>query len=271
MTELILQAEGVTKDYVAARSFLGKPTRVVQAVRGVNLSIAAGTTLALVGESGSGKSTLGRCIAGLVRPSTGKIRLAGHDVRQLSGASLLSFRRQVQTIFQDPYSSLNPRRTVGEAIMDGMVIHNLYTPEERHARMLGLLARVGLQSDHAKRFPHQFSGGQRQRIAIARALALEPRFIVADEAVSALDVSVKAQVLDLLADLQAEKGLTYLFISHDLGVVRHIADRVAIMAAGELIEEGECDQIFEAPVEGYTRDLIAAVPRPDPGRRRFRA
>jgi ABC-type oligopeptide transport system ATPase subunit len=270
MTEFILQAEGVAKDYVAARDFLGRPTRRVQAVKGVSLAVAKGTTLALVGESGSGKSTLGRCLAGLLQPTAGRIQLAGHDVRHLAGAALMSFRRQVQTIFQDPYSSLNPRRTVGDAIMDGMVIHKLYTPDERRARMLALLSRVGLQLDHARRFPHQFSGGQRQRIAIARALALEPRFIIADEAVSALDVSVKAQVLDLLADLQAEHGLTYLFISHDLGVVRHFADRVAIMAAGELVEEGECDRIFEAPVQDYTRKLIAAVPRPDPGRRRLR-
>ncbi len=270
MTDFILRAEAVTKDYVIGRSLLGKPSRVVQAVRGVSLSVAPGSTLALVGESGSGKSTLGRCIAGLVRPSSGRIHLAGHDVLQLTGASLMSFRRQVQTIFQDPYSSLNPRRTVGEAIMDGMAIHKLYDAQERRARMQSLLLRVGLQPDHAKRYPHQFSGGQRQRIAIARALALAPRFIVADEAVSALDVSVKAQVLDLLADLQDEHGLTYLFISHDLGVVRHFADRVAIMSAGELVEEGECDQIFEAPRHEYTRKLIAAVPRPDPARRRLR-
>lgn len=270
MTEFILQADGVAKDYVAARDFLGRPTRRVQAVKGVSLAVEQGTTLALVGESGSGKSTLGRCLAGLLQPTAGRIQLAGHDVRHLTGAALMSFRRQVQTIFQDPYSSLNPRRTVGDAIMDGMVIHKLYTADERRARMLALLSRVGLQQDHARRFPHQFSGGQRQRIAIARALALEPRFIIADEAVSALDVSVKAQVLDLLADLQAEHGLTYLFISHDLGVVRHFADRVAIMAAGELVEEGECDRIFEAPEQDYTRKLIAAVPRPDPGRRRLR-
>ena len=205
-----------------------------------------------------------------LRPTSGSVELAGHDVQRLSGAALLAFRRQVQTIFQDPYSSLNPRRTVGDAIMDGMVIHKLCGAEERQARMLALLSRVGLQPDHARRYPHQFSGGQRQRIAIARALALEPRFIVADEAVSALDVSVKAQVLDLLADLQAEHGLTYLFISHDLGVVRHFADRVAVMAAGEIVEEGDCDQIFESPAQAYTRQLIAAVPRPDPARRSLR-
>ena len=264
MSDPILRADAISKEFVLARNLLGRPTRVLQAVRGVSLSIERGATLALVGESGSGKSTLGRCIAGLLRPTSGSVELAGHDVQRLSGAALLAFRRQVQTIFQDPYSSLNPRRTVGDAIMDGMVIHKLCGAEERQARMLALLSRVGLQPDHARRYPHQFSGGQRQRIAIARALALEPRFIVADEAVSALDVSVKAQVLDLLADLQAEHGLTYLFISHDLGVVRHFADRVAVMAAGEIVEEGDCDQIFDSPAQAYTRQLIAAVPRPDP-------
>lgn len=269
--DYILQAEGVRKDYVTRRTIWGRPARVLHALRGVSLSVRTGTTLAIVGESGSGKSTLGRCIAGLLRPSGGRIRLAGQDVLALSGAGLQTFRRQVQTIFQDPYSSLNPRRTVGAAIMDGMRIHGLYTPEERRARMIDLLERVGLQADYEHRYPHQFSGGQRQRVAIARALALSPRFIVADEAVSALDMSVKAQVLDLLADLQAERGLTYLFISHDLGVVRHIADRVAIMSAGELVEAGECDQIFEAPAHEYTRRLIEAVPRPHPGRRRLRA
>ena len=270
MSDAILRADAVSKEFVLARNLLGRPTRVLRAVRGVSLSIERGATLALVGESGSGKSTLGRCIAGLLRPTSGSVELAGHDVQRLSGAALLAFRRQVQTIFQDPYSSLNPRRTVGDAIMDGMVIHKLCGAEERQARMLALLSRVGLQPDHARRYPHQFSGGQRQRIAIARALALEPRFIVADEAVSALDVSVKAQVLDLLADLQAEHGLTYLFISHDLGVVRHFADRVAVMAAGEIVEEGDCDQIFESPAQAYTRQLIAAVPRPDPARRSLR-
>lgn len=269
-SDFILQAENVTKDYVSSRGFFGGSARVMHALRGVSLSVPAGSTLAIVGESGSGKSTLGRCIAGLIRPSSGRIRLLDEDVLALKGPSLKAFQRQVQTIFQDPYSSLNPRRTVGAAIMDGMVIHGLYTPEERRARMIDLLRRVGLKAEHENRYPHQFSGGQRQRVAIARALALSPRFIVADEAVSALDVSVKAQVLDLLADLQAEQGLTYLFISHDLGVVRHFADRIAIMAAGELIEEGDCDRIFDAPEQDYTRRLIDAVPRPHPGRRRLR-
>jgi len=268
--EPILAVQGVCKDYVVRRNLWGRPSQVLHAVRNVSLAMRAGTTLALVGESGSGKTTLGRCIAGLARPTAGSIRLAGADVPRLSGAALMRFRRTVQTIFQDPYSSLNPRRTVGDAIMDGMVIHRLYDAAERRDRMIALLQRVGLQPDHARRYPHQFSGGQRQRIAIARALALSPHFIVADEAVSALDVSIKGQVLELLAQLQAEEGLSYLFISHDLGVVRHFADRVAIMAGGELLEEGPCEQIFQAPQHDYTRALIAAVPRPDPARRRLR-
>lgn len=265
-----LEVEAVTKQFVVTRTLLGKPLGVVDAVRGVSLSMKRGTTLALVGESGSGKSTLGRCIAGLLHPSSGAIRLAGHDVLSLSGSNLLAFRRQVQTIFQDPYSSLNPRRMVGQAIKDGMEIHGLYDAEEREARMIRLLLRVGLKADHARRYPHQFSGGQRQRIAIARALALGPEFIVADEAVSALDVSVKAQVLELLSELQVEQGLSYLFISHDLGVVRHIADEVAIMSAGQLVEVGPSERIFEAPEQDYTRRLINAVPRLDPTRRRLR-
>ncbi|WP_427958656.1 ATP-binding cassette domain-containing protein [Achromobacter marplatensis] len=267
---MILHSEAVCKDYVSGRGLFGRPLRVTHALRGISLSVKAGSTMAIVGESGSGKSTFGRCVAGLIRPTSGRITLAGQDVRNLRADALPAFRRQVQTIFQDPYSSLNPRRTIGAAIMDGMAIHGLYSAEERRARMRDLLRRVELQPDYENRYPHQFSGGQRQRVAIARALALSPRFIIADEAVSALDVSVKAQVLELLAGLQAENGLTYLFISHDLGVVRHFADRVAIMSAGELVEEGDCDQIFEAPRNDYTRRLIDAVPRPVPGRRRLR-
>lgn len=270
MSEPILTVESVSKDFVTRRNLLGAARDVIHAVRDVSLTVQAGTTVAVVGESGSGKSTLGRCITALDTVTSGRVHLAGHDVAKLSGSSLMAFRRTVQTIFQDPYSSLNPRRRVGDAIMDGMTIHRLYTQAERRERMISLLERVGLSADHARRYPHQFSGGQRQRISIARALALTPSFIVADEAVSALDVSIKAQVLDLMADIQAEHGLTYLFISHDLGVVRHFADRVLIMAGGRLIEEGPTDQIFERPREEYTRRLIDAVPRPNPAKRRFR-
>lgn len=268
--EPILTVKDVARRFVTRRSWLGRPMVTVNAVNGVSLSIRRGTTLALVGESGSGKSTLGRCIARLDTPTQGTIRFDGQDVFSLSGSRLLAFRRQMQTIFQDPYASLNPRRTVGDAIADGPVIHGLMTPDERRALVSDLLKRVGLRPEQARRYPHEFSGGQRQRIAIARALALSPSLIIADEAVSALDVSVRAQILNLLADLQAERGLTFLFISHDLGVVRHVAGEVAIMRAGEIVEQGATDRIFTDPQHEYTRALLRAVPRPDPGRRRRR-
>ncbi|QGZ35563.1 ABC transporter ATP-binding protein [Stappia indica] len=235
--------------------------KVLHAVDGVSLTIAPGTTTALIGESGSGKSTLGRCVARLDRPTSGDILYRGRDVVSLRGDELMAFRRQVQTIFQDPFASLNPRRTVGDAVTDGLAIHGLAGREERHERARALLARVGLDPDYVSRYPHQFSGGQRQRIAIARALALDPRFIVADEAVSALDVSVRAQVLNLLSDLQDEHRLSFLFITHDLSTVRQFADRVAIMQAGEIVEEGETEAIFTDPQHAYTRALLAAVPR----------
>jgi ABC-type oligopeptide transport system ATPase subunit len=266
----ILVVQSLSRDYIVRRFLFGSPD-IVHAVRSVDLSIEPGTTLALVGESGSGKSTLGRCIAGLDRPTSGSVKVNGQDALHLSSGDLLAFRRRVQTIFQDPYASLNPRRKVGQAIMDGMVIHKLYRDRhERFERTVALLERVGLKADHAHRYPHQLSGGQRQRIAIARALALEPEFIIADEAVSALDVSTKAQVIDLLADLQTEHRLTYLFISHDLSIVRHFADRIAIMRAGRIVEEGVTDHIFESPEHPYTQELLAAVPRLQPERRRFR-
>ncbi|MBC2857441.1 ABC transporter ATP-binding protein [Stappia sp. 28M-7] len=233
----------------------------LHAVNGVSLTIAPGTTTALIGESGSGKSTLGRCVARLDRPTSGDILYRGRDVVSLRGDELMAFRRQVQTIFQDPFASLNPRRTVGDAVTDGLAIHGLAGRAERHERARALLARVGLDPDYVSRYPHQFSGGQRQRIAIARALALDPRFIVADEAVSALDVSVRAQVLNLLSDLQDEHRLSFLFITHDLSTVRQFADRVAIMRAGEIVEEGETEEIFTDPQHEYTRSLLAAVPR----------
>ena len=235
--------------------------KVLHAVDGVSLIIAPGTTTALIGESGSGKSTLGRCVARLDRPTSGDILYRGRDVVSLRGDELMAFRRQVQTIFQDPFASLNPRRTVGDAVTDGLAIHGLAGREERHERARALLARVGLDPDFVSRYPHQFSGGQRQRIAIARALALDPRFIVADEAVSALDVSVRAQVLNLLSDLQDEHRLSFLFITHDLSTVRQFADRVAIMQAGEIVEEGETEAIFTDPQHAYTRALLDAVPR----------
>jgi peptide/nickel transport system ATP-binding protein len=260
----LLEVRDLRRDFVTRRSWLGRSTETVRAVGGVSLAVAPGQTLALVGESGSGKSTLGRCVALLDKPSAGQILYAGRDISQLKGQQMLRFRREVQTIFQDPYASLNPRRRVGEAIMDGPAIHGLLSPDERRDLAAELLHRVGLLPEHAERYPHQFSGGQRQRIAIARALSLSPDFIIADEAVSALDVSVRAQVLNLLVDLQEERNLTFLFISHDLGTVRQFADRVAIMQGGMLVEEGETEQIFEDPREEYTKALLRAVPRMTP-------
>jgi ABC-type oligopeptide transport system ATPase subunit len=268
--EALLTVEGLERRFVVRRSLLGASRLTVRAVDGVDLQIEAGKTLALVGESGSGKSTLGRCIARLDQPNAGTIRFAGQEVFQLRGDGLKRFRRDVQTIFQDPYASLNPRRRIGDAIADGPTIHRLCNKQARAALVGDLLVRVGLRREHGDRFPHEFSGGQRQRIAIARALAVSPRLIIADEAVSALDVSVRAQILNLLAELQEERGLSYLFISHDLGVVRHFADKVAVMRQGRIVEEGETNRLFESPQHDYTRALLAAVPRPDPARRRFR-
>ena len=264
----ILEVRDLTRHFVLRRSILGHPLHVVRAVDGVSLAVRAGTTFALVGESGSGKSTLGRCILRLDTPTSGSIRFSGRDVFAARGAELGQFRRDVQTIFQDPFASLNPRRRIGDAIADGPAIHGQMAKPEIRDLVLHLLERVGLRADHADRYPHEFSGGQRQRIAIARALALSPRFIVADEAVSSLDVSVRAQILNLLADIQAERGLSFLFISHDLGVVRHIADDVAIMQSGKIVEHGPADRIFASPQHPYTQALLRAVPRADPARRR---
>lgn len=264
----ILEVRNLTRHFVLRRSILGRALHVIRAVDGVSLAVRAGTTFALVGESGSGKSTLGRCIVRLDTPTSGIIRFSGRDVFSAHGAELGQFRRQVQTIFQDPFASLNPRRKIGDAIADGPAIHGQMTKSDIRDLVVQLLERVGLGADHADRYPHEFSGGQRQRIAIARALALSPRFIVADEAVSSLDVSVRAQILNLLTDIQVERGLSFLFISHDLGVVRHIADEVAIMQAGKIVEHGPADQIFTNPQHPYTQALLRAVPRPDPARRR---
>jgi peptide/nickel transport system ATP-binding protein len=266
----LLEIRELRRDFVTRRSWTGRALETVHAVGGVSLTVPAGQTLAIVGESGSGKSTLGRCVARLDNPTSGSIFYAGQDVGTLAGDELLRFRREVQTIFQDPYASLNPRRRIGEAIADGPAIHGLLTPDERRDLAADLLRRVGLKAEHAERYPHQFSGGQRQRIAIARALALAPHFIIADEAVSALDVSVRAQVLNLLADLQEERSLTFLFISHDMGTVRQFADRVAIMQGGRLVEEGETERIFEDPSEDYTKALLRAVPRMTPHSERRR-
>ncbi|MFN4158082.1 MAG: ABC transporter ATP-binding protein [Gemmobacter sp.] len=245
--------------------FFGLTKKAVHAVEDVNLDIRRGEILGLVGESGSGKTTLGRSVIRLVNPTGGRVVFDGEDVTAADDDALRVLRRKMQIIFQDPYASLNPRMTVGEAINEAYVIHGLHPPRERKARIGDLLSRVGLSPAHASRFPHEFSGGQRQRIGIARALAVDPTFIVADEPVSALDVSIQAQVINLISDLREEFGLTMLFISHDLGVVEYLVDRIAVMYLGRIVEVGPADQVYARPRHPYTEALLSAVPNPVPG------
>jgi oligopeptide/dipeptide ABC transporter ATP-binding protein len=268
MTEL-LEVQHLVKHYKSGSWFSGG-TRTVFAVNGVSFRIAAGETLALVGESGCGKSTVGRTVLRLLEPTAGQVVFEGRDLAGVDQRSLRQLRRRMQIVFQDPYSSLNPRLTVGASVGEGLEIHRLVSSAERPARVAGLLEEVGLDPGMSERYPHEFSGGQRQRIGIARALAVEPVFLVCDEAVSALDVSVQAQILNLFLDLRERRGLAYLFIAHDLAVVRQIAHRVAVMYLGVILEEGETQTVISRPRHPYTKALISAVPVPDPARQRMR-
>ncbi|PTM57721.1 ABC transporter ATP-binding protein [Desmospora activa] len=238
--------------------------QVVKAVDDVSFDVYKGETLGLVGESGCGKSTIGRTIIRLYEATDGDIRFKGRTTKKLKGRSLKEFNREMQMIFQDPYASLNPRMTVGDIIAEGLDIHDLAKGKERRARVVELLETVGLNEEHAERFPHEFSGGQRQRIGIARALAVDPDFIIADEPISALDVSIQAQVVNLMKKLQREKGLTYLFIAHDLSMVKYISDRVGVMYLGNLVELAESQELYDNPLHPYTEALLSAVPIPDP-------
>ena len=265
----LVQVRDLVK-YYGAGGLFGARTPPIRAVDGVSFEVGRGETLALVGESGCGKSSVGRTILRLQEPTSGTMVFDGTSVFELDRAALRQLRRRMQIIFQDPYSSLNPRMTIGAAVAEGIEIHRLAAGADVRRRVAALLGEVGLDPDYARRYPHEFSGGQRQRIGIARALAVEPRFIVCDEPVSALDVSVQAQVLNLLADLQRDRGLSYLFIAHDLAVVRQIAHRVAVMYLGRIVESGPTEALLSAPRHPYTVALLSAVPEPDPGRRRSR-
>jgi oligopeptide/dipeptide ABC transporter ATP-binding protein len=255
----ILELEDVARSF-PVRDALGRAKGAVRAVDGVSLAVQEGQVLAIVGESGCGKSTLGRVMLRLIEADRGAIRFMGEDLRALPPAALRRRRRDMQLIFQDPFASLDPRMTVEEAVAEPLRLHGIVPRAQERERVAELLARVGLRPEQARRWPHEFSGGQRQRIAIARALASNPRLIIGDEPVSALDVSVQAQVINLLQDLIREFGLTFVLISHDLGVVRHIADRVAVMYLGRIVEDGPTAQVFRAPRHPYTRALLAAVP-----------
>ena len=263
MTEL-LRVEGLTKHFPVRRGVLRRQVGTVRALSDVSFSLAEGETLAVVGESGCGKSTLGRAVLRLHEPSSGSIRLDGQEVTALDPRALRAARRRMQIIFQDPFGSLNPRMTVRETLSEPLLLHGLATPETVRAKVDELVVMCGLSAWHADRYPHEFSGGQRQRVGIARALATRPQLIVCDEPVSALDVSVQAQIVNLLQDLQAELGLAYIFISHDLGVVRHIADRVAVMYLGRIVELAPTEALYADPRHPYTRLLLSSAPRPDP-------
>jgi len=270
-SEALLEVTDLVKHFpIKSGILIDREVDRVRAVDGISLSIPRGKTLGLVGESGSGKSTACRAILQLIKPTSGSVRFEGREIAGLSRRQMRPLRREMQIIFQDPYASLNPRKRVGQIVGDPLRRQNVASGAERRGRVVELLERVGLGAEHYNRFPHEFSGGQRQRIGIARALALRPKLVIADEPVSALDVSIQAQIINLLDDLQDDFGLTYLFVAHDIGVVRHISDRIAVMHDGKIVEEGTADQVCDHPKDDYTKKLLSAVPIPDPREARAR-
>jgi len=264
MMETMLEVKNLNKYFTKKVGFFGGKEQVVKAVDNVNLKIKKGETLGLVGESGCGKTTTGRTIARIYDPTAGNIIFRGQDIAKLSQKEIKPIRKCMQMIFQDPYASLNPRMTISEIIRTPLDVHNLYTKEERKEKVKELLNIVGFNSEHGNRYPHELSGGQRQRVGIARALAVEPEFIICDEPISALDVSIQAQIINTLEDLKNTLNLTYLFIAHDLSMVKHISDNIGVMYLGNIVETAESDELYKNPVHPYTQTLLSAIPLPDP-------
>ena len=262
--KVLVEIKDLKKYFPVNRGLFGKAHSNVQAVDGISFTINKGETLGLVGESGCGKTTCGRTIIKLYEPTSGQIIYDGHDLSKLSPKQMLPYRKKIQMIFQDPYASLNSRMTVGDIVGESIDIHGVYKGRDRMTRIQELLTTVGLNSDHASRYPHEFSGGQRQRIGIARSLAVQPEFIICDEPISALDVSIQAQIINMLEELQENMGLTYLFIAHDLSMVKHISNRIGVMYLGKMVELGKSDEVYGHPMHPYTKALLSAIPIPDP-------